>query len=57
MKKLRPLLLALPLTLTALASVPSARAQAVCNLDCIIGYHCCIVDNQATCVPKSQPCQ
>ena len=56
MKKLRPLLFALPLTFAALLSVPSARAQAVCNLDCIIGDHCCIINNQATCVPKSQPC-
>jgi hypothetical protein len=33
MKKLRPLLLALPLTFAALLSVPSARAQVACNLD------------------------
>jgi hypothetical protein len=56
MKKLRPLLLAIPLTLAALASVPSARAQAVCNLDCIIGDHCCIIDNKAECIPNAVPC-
>jgi len=56
MKKPRLLLLAIPLALAALASVPSARAQAACNLDCIFGKHCCIVNNHATCVPNSQPC-
>jgi hypothetical protein len=56
MKKLRPLLLAIPLTIAALASVPSARAQVACNLDCIFGYHCCVIGNHATCVPSSQPC-
>jgi hypothetical protein len=56
MKKLRPLLLALLLTLTALASVPSARAQAFCNLDCIIGDHCCIINNHAACIPNTLPC-
>jgi hypothetical protein len=56
MKKLRPLLLAIPLTFAALGSAPSARAQAVCNLDCIIGDHCCIIGNQARCIPNTLPC-
>jgi hypothetical protein len=56
MKRLRPLLLALPLTFAALLSVPSVRAQGFCNLDCIIGDHCCVVHNQAECIPSSQPC-
>ncbi|HEX4959677.1 MAG TPA: hypothetical protein VF173_02475 [Thermoanaerobaculia bacterium] len=56
MKKLRPLLLALPLTIAAFASVQPARAQAVCNLLCIIGDHCCVIHNQARCIPNSIPC-
>jgi hypothetical protein len=55
MKKLRPLLLALPLTFAALTSVPPAHA-AVCNLLCIIGDHCCIINNQARCIPNAIPC-
>jgi hypothetical protein len=56
MKKLRPLLLAIPLTIAAFSSVPAAQAQHVCNLLCIVGDHCCIIKNQATCIPNSQPC-
>jgi hypothetical protein len=28
----------------------------VCNLLCIQGYHCCIIKNQAQCVPDTQNC-
>jgi hypothetical protein len=31
--------------------------KAVCNLLCIQGYHCCIVHNQATCVPETEACK
>jgi hypothetical protein len=33
------------------------QANAVCNLLCIQGDHCCIIHNQATCVPNSQACK
>ncbi|MFY9823578.1 MAG: hypothetical protein WAM82_19505 [Thermoanaerobaculia bacterium] len=56
MKKLRPLLLVLPLTFAALTSVPPARAQAACNLLCVVGDHCCIIDNEARCIPNAIPC-
>jgi hypothetical protein len=56
MKKLKPLLLAIPLTLAALASVPSARAQAFCNLLCTVGNHCCVIGNEPRCIPSSLPC-
>jgi hypothetical protein len=56
MKKLKPLLLAIPLTFAALTSVPSARAQAFCNLFCFGDYHCCVIDNHARCIPNSVPC-
>ncbi len=36
---------------------PKPQAQAVCNLLCIQGDHCCIIHNQATCVPNSQACK
>jgi hypothetical protein len=35
---------------------PKPQPQAVCNLLCIQGDHCCIIHNQATCVPNSQVC-
>jgi hypothetical protein len=32
------------------------QGKAVCTLLCIQGYHCCIIHNQATCVPETQAC-
>jgi hypothetical protein len=37
--------------------LPWEQPQAkVCNLLCIQGDHCCIIHNQATCIPNSQAC-
>ncbi len=32
------------------------QTAAVCNLLCVIGDHCCIINNKATCIPNSIPC-
>lgn len=32
------------------------QQKTVCNLLCIQGYHCCIIKNQAQCVPDTQAC-
>ncbi len=47
----------LALLLAASATLTTARrAEAqVCPL-CIIGEHCCIVGNQASCFPNANPC-
>jgi hypothetical protein len=56
MRKLLLGILGLIMTLAALASTPMpAHGQAICPL-CIIGYHCCIVGNEAKCFPDSNPC-
>jgi hypothetical protein len=53
MTKLKLAILGLVLALTTVLSVPApASAQRpVCNLLCIIGYHCCIHGGQAACCP------
>lgn len=57
MKKLAPRLLALSIGLAALASsAPKAEAAHACNLFCVIGFHCCLHGNHATCVPEAQAC-
>jgi hypothetical protein len=58
MKKIAIRVLALSFGLAALASsAPRAEAAGhACNLFCIIGYHCCLHGNQATCVPESEAC-
>ena len=34
----------------------SLEARPVCNILCTIGFKCCIVRGQATCVPIEQVC-
>ena len=56
MRKLVLGILALVMTLTAMAGAPKpAHGQPICPL-CIIGFHCCIHGNVAKCVPESHPC-
>ena len=32
------------------------QANTACNLLCIQGYYCCVIHNQATCIPDTQAC-
>lgn len=57
MKKVS-LLGGLLLTLAALFGVPhQAEAKKVCNLLCVQGLKCCIVQGQPTCVPIDTVCK
>jgi hypothetical protein len=56
MRKLTLGILGLIMTLAALTSAPKpAQGQTICPF-CAIGFHCCIVGNQAKCLPDQTPC-
>lgn len=58
MRKTVVRLLGLMLVLGALASAPpQAEAKKVCNILCTVGFKCCIVRGQPTCVPLEQVCK
>ncbi|HEY8020402.1 MAG TPA: hypothetical protein VIH93_04850 [Thermoanaerobaculia bacterium] len=41
----------------ALAAVLSGQtADQACILLCVIGKHCCIINNHSTCIPDTEPC-
>jgi hypothetical protein len=41
----------------ALAAVLSGpTADQACILLCVVGKHCCIINNHSTCIPDSEPC-
>jgi len=44
-----------PLTLADVFA-PATPAAHACNLLCIQGYYCCVVGNQAECIPNDQSC-
>jgi len=40
-----------------LAAVLSGQtADQACILLCVVGKHCCIINNRSTCIPDSEPC-
>jgi hypothetical protein len=47
---------AAPLTLAAVFSPVTPTATQVCNLLCIVGDHCCIIQQRPTCIPDTVAC-